>query len=112
MIRTSFPSLSSAYAMASCDPIESPSGLEWEVSRNRRRASTSSRMRARSTWAGACTTAESFILVSLVPNPVGSGIGIAGCASRRGFAAFRSDVLQDLLDAIAAFDGFVEDELE
>ncbi len=48
--RTSLPSARSAYASATCDPIESPSGFRCEVIRNRCRARISSRMRRSGSW--------------------------------------------------------------
>src|SRR5450756_2037039 len=43
-MRTSLPRASSAYAIASCDPMESPSGRACEVIRKRRRACIASQI--------------------------------------------------------------------
>src|SRR5439155_3502633 len=85
MTRTSLPSARRAYAMASCDPIESPSGRECEEMRKRRRARMAS-----------TTCRNSLLLVGL------GDVGIVG----------GMDVLQELLDAILSGDRIVVGEPE
>src|SRR4051812_20689541 len=83
--------------MASCDPIESPSGLACEVSRNRWRRSISSRI---------CRTADlaastrSLIIVA----------GTDRVAIIRPACPFRPELLENALDTIALFDRVVEEE--
>src|SRR5918994_5837183 len=107
-MRTSLPSASSAYAIASCEPIESPSGRACEVIRNRCRRRMSSRSWCRmvvDTGAPERTprSSMSFVVFTLI-------------WSRRGLrgrlAALGVEVPKDLLDAIAALDRFVEKELQ
>ena len=77
--------------MASCDPMESPSGRAWEVMRNRVRSLMAWQMSA---------GAESAVADVIVPNGVMPGRGL------------RFELLEDLFDAILTSDGFVEEELE
>src|SRR6185436_3595769 len=78
--RTSWPSARSANAIASCEPIESPSGLAWEEMTKRRRVRIASTI----------CSAETSLLV---------GLGLVGI-----------DLVQQLLDAVLAGNGIVVDE--
>src|SRR5918993_1446455 len=87
---TCFPSARSANAIASCDPMESPSGRECELMTNRWRARIASQMRA-------IGPALLFAVVWWW--------GIL-CGPR----VVRVDLLQKLLDARLVGNGLVEDE--
>src|SRR5689334_8595458 len=89
MRRTSLPRSSSAYAIASWDPIESPSGRAWDVMRKRRRSLIAS---------------QAWVSASFVARVV---TGLAIC---RG--SLRFQLLEDLLDSIVPRDRFVIEELE
>src|SRR5688572_18187908 len=111
MIRDCLPSASSANAIASCEPMESPSGRACEVIRKRCRAKIASRICPTSASAPAGRTGE-------------TGLFINGCfvwarvRGRRGRIAggsldpFGADFVEDSLDPIAALDRFVEEEFE
>src|SRR5688572_17468971 len=100
MRRTSLPRWRSAYAIASCDPIASPSGRTWEVSTNRRRFRISSTARARpSTWLGAGP-------------PTSLAVVIVGVAIVRASGFLFMKVAEDLFDAVLVLDGLVEPELD
>src|SRR6266480_3523394 len=98
MIRTLFPSASSANAIASCDPIESPSGLAWEVSRKRWWRRISSQIRR---TAPAAASTGSLIIVAR-PACLAAGVGPAG--------PFRLQFLKNLFDAVALLDRLVVEE--
>src|SRR5690349_6997400 len=112
MIRTCLPSASSAKAIASCEPIESPSGRACEVSRKRGRARISSRIRAMSAAAAAGSLPSSPVAAASVV--VFVLVIRCGCGWRfgRGLAARRVELMEDLLDAISALDGLVEEEFQ
>src|SRR5215211_5176104 len=105
-MRTLLPSASNANAIASCEPIESPSGRAWEVIRNRRRLVISSQIRS---IASAALSARGSLLVVFDVWVIVSchkivEVGIGG--------AFCLDVEHDLLDPILAFDAVVVRELQ
>src|SRR5688572_3102148 len=102
-MRVSLPRASSVKASASCEPMESPSGRAWEVSRKRWRFSSSSRI-CRRTGSAAVAVVVWLIVLGVVR---GVAIGIFGAAGRAG-----ADLLQDALDAVSALDRFVEEEFE
>src|SRR6478736_17619 len=78
--------------MASCEPIESPSGREWDERTKRWRERTASTMRAMS---------------GLVVIGVCRGIG---CGARRVFRG--ANLVEELFDPILAGDRLVVEELE
>src|SRR5262245_22567321 len=86
------PIAMSAYAIASDDPIESPSGLVCEEITNRCRARMASAI---------CWTSGLVVIVSI------AGIAVR---LRRGLRGV--ELVQQLLDPILAADRFIEDELE
>src|SRR6266545_2003115 len=86
-MRTCFPSASSANAIASCEPMESPSGRACDVSRKRRRRRISYRI-CRSAAAVASSFAGSFVISGIV------------------------ELQEDSLDAVALLDRFVVEESE
>src|SRR5690348_18333406 len=96
-MRTSLPSSSSAYAIANCDPIESPSGRACDVTRKRCRDWIASQMRSR------------VGLLVIVFEAI-----VRGGRHRRAGAlvGFRFQLLQDLFDAVLVRDRFVVEELE
>ena len=83
--RRSLPSARSAYAMASCDPIESPSGRACDESTNR------------------CRAAESRSTQSSLESRGTS-------SSSSGGAGWRLDLVEQLLDPILSGNRFVVDE--
>src|SRR4051794_14798239 len=87
---TSLPSARSAYAIASCDPMESPSGRECELMTNRWRSRIASQIRV----------TASVLFVGVV------WWGIL-CGTRVG----RVDLLQQLLDPRLVGDRLVEHEI-
>src|SRR5687768_14932932 len=91
-MRTCLPSVSSANASESWDPIESPSGRACEVSRIRRRFSSSSRIWRRTDSVAVAVVVFWLIVLRVLPSP--------------------GDFLQELFDAIAARHGLVVEELE
>src|SRR6266508_140544 len=103
-MRTCLPSASSAKAIASCEPIESPSGRACDVSRNRCRRTISSRICR--TGADAVATGSLIIVARL-------GRVVAGCLTdARPVGPFRVELLEDALDAVALLDRLVEKECE
>src|SRR4051812_41552679 len=97
-MRTLLPSASSANAIASCDPIESPSGLAWDVSRKRCRRRISSEIRR---TAEAAASTDSLIIVGR------TDCVIAGIVSR---GPFRLELLKNPFDPVAVFDRLVVEE--
>src|SRR5688500_10283088 len=85
--RTSLPSWRSAYAMASADPIASPSGRTCEVTTNRCRRRIS---------AATCATVADSVAVGIMLLVL----------------VFRVEVAQDLFDAVLVRDRLVEAEVE
>ena len=77
--------------MASCDPIESPSGLAWDVIRNRLRALMASQI---------CAGIESVFAGVIVSHGVIPGRGL------------RFELLEDSLDSILSSDRLVVEEFE
>src|SRR5690606_25282699 len=94
-ITTSLPSASSANAMASCDPMASPSGRTWELITNRWRAWIASAMRP--------TISRRSSLIGLA---VGNGVLVS---PRLGSApgVLAADFLEQLLDPRLVVDGLV-----
>src|SRR6476661_8139401 len=85
--------------MASCDPIESPSGRAWDVRRKRCRERIASQISGR-------IVARSLLLVAV-------WLIVSGCVrGGAGLRPFRLDVLQDALDSLVSFHAFVEEELQ
>src|SRR5262245_54435951 len=114
--RTSLPSCQSANAIASCEPMASPSGRTCDDSTNRCRRRISSTMRART------LTSVAIVIVSgsRIRYP-GSVVGVelcvvvgadAGVGCGGALRIFFVDVAQDLLDPVLVRDRFVEPELE
>src|SRR4051812_39586577 len=97
-MRTLLPSASSANAIASCDPIESPSGLAWEVSRKRCRRRISSEIRR---TAAAAVSTDSLIIVGR------TDCVIAGVVSR---GPFHVELLKNPFDTVGVFDRLVVEE--
>src|SRR3954470_13376934 len=104
-MRTCLPSASSANAIASCDPIESPSGRAWEVRRNRWRRRISSRIC--STGASTVTPPPVSLLIVVLPVAPCVVHGRRGGRLRR---ALRVELLENPLDAVVLFDRLVERE--
>src|SRR2546426_5183346 len=103
-MRTCLPSASSAKAIASCEPMESPSGLVCEISRNRCRRMISSRICR--TGVDALATGSLIIVARL-------GRIMAGRRTdARLVGPFRVELLENALDAIALLDRLVEQECE
>src|SRR5215471_10275258 len=96
---TSLPSARSANAIASCDPIESPSGRECEEITKRRRERTA---------AVICWISGSVAAISVV---VGGLAGVAG-VSAAAFAVGRVNFVEQLLDAILSSHGIIVLEFE
>src|SRR5436190_6909956 len=96
--RTSLPSCHRANAIASCDPMASPSGRTCEDSTKRWRPRISSAIRARAV--------TSLAVVLIVP-AANREISALGCALR----VLLMNVSKDLLDAVLVLDRFVEAEL-
>src|SRR5512145_1331376 len=88
-MRASLPSARSAYAMATCDPIASPSGRTWDAITKRRRLRISSAAR----W----SVSDSVAVVVMVATSL---------------AFLFVQVAQNLFDPILVGYGFVEPELE
>src|SRR5919112_5118149 len=107
-MRTCFPSASSANAIASCDPIESPSGRACDVRRKDLRRRISSRIC--STGAAGITPAADCSLF-IVFGPVAHAIVDARGGGRLG-RSFRVELLQQFLDAVVLLDGLVEGECQ
>src|SRR3954470_20763128 len=105
-MRTCLPSASSANAIASCEPMESPSGRACEVRRKRLRRRISSRICC--TGAAGMTPAADCSLF-IVFGPVAHAIVDARGGGRLG-RSFGVEILQDFLDAVVLLDGFVERE--
>src|SRR5690349_8609499 len=99
-MRTLLPSRSSANAIASWDPIESPSGLACEVSRKRWRRRISSQIR-RTAEAAAAASTGSLIIIARIVSVV---------ADARPGRPFRLEFLKNSFDAIALFDRLVVEE--
>src|SRR3954462_10018372 len=97
-MRTLLPSASSANAIASCDPIESPSGLAWDVSRKRCRRRISSEIRR---TAEAAASTDSLIIVGRTDCVIAS-VGSRG--------PFRLELLKNPFDPVAVFDRLVVEE--
>src|SRR4051812_34753108 len=113
MMRDCLPSASSANAIASCEPMESPSGRACDVIRKRCLAFTASRIWAINAPAVAWRASGTGLLIGvrLAARRVGRGrIGVV-LTGRRG-AALDAEFVENPLDAVAAFDRFVEEELE
>src|SRR5687767_14503753 len=96
MIRTRLPSASSANAIASCEPIESPSGRAWEVIRKR----CFSRIASRICSKGLGSLGGIGVIVSWQVVQVRIGL------------TFGLDIEHDPLDAVLLFDALVVEELE
>src|SRR6188768_336417 len=100
-IRTSLPSARSASAIATCEPMASPSGRAWETTTNRWRARI-----APATWVRVASVGVVVIGgIGRWPRVGGRGVGGAG-------GLLLVQVLQDLFDAVLVGDRFVEAELQ
>src|SRR4026208_660217 len=97
-MRTVLPSGATATAIANCDPIESPSGLAWDVSRKRWRRRTSSQIRR---TAAAAVSTRSLIIVGRTECLV---VGFGPCGP------FCFQLLKNSFDAVALFDRLVVEE--
>src|SRR3954466_9546857 len=97
-MRPLLPRASSAKAIASCDPMESPSGLAWDVSRKRCRRRISSEIRR---TAEAAVSTDSLIIVWRTDCVVGA-IGSCG--------PFRLELLKNPFDTVGVFDRLVVEE--
>src|SRR5438067_4231167 len=86
---TSLPSVRSAYAMASCDPIESPSGRECDE--------TTNRWRARTSWT-----------IRRISGVTALGVGLVIVI----VWIVRVDFVEQLFDAVLARDRFIVEELQ
>src|SRR6476469_1506330 len=101
-MRTCLPSASSAKAIASCEPMESPSGLACDVSRNRCRRMISSRI---------CRTGVDVVATGSLIIVARLGRVVAGrVTDARTVSPFRVELLEDALDAVGLLDGLVEQE--
>src|SRR5262249_21816062 len=96
---TSLPSARSANAIASCDPIESPSGRECEEMTKRRRE----RSAAVICWVSGAVAAISAVFGGLA--------GVAGWGAAA-FAVGRVNFVEQLLDAVLSRHGIIVLELE
>src|SRR3954452_2109350 len=105
-MRTCLPSASRAKAMASCEPIESPSGRAWEVRRKRWRPRISSLIwSTTAASAGASPTCCSLLIRAGV---VDIAIIFTRFGKRRLPLGFGTQSLQDLFDAVVLLDRLVE----
>src|SRR5689334_9564801 len=98
--RTSLPICHRAYAIASCEPMASPSGRTCDDSTKRCRLRISSATRAR---------ADTSVVAVIV---TGSGIRNPGSAVGGTLCVLLVNVAKDLLDAVLIRDRFVEPELQ
>src|SRR5688500_5225609 len=107
MMRDCFPRASSANAIASCEPIESPSGRACDVIRNRCRLITAWRIWLISASAVAGRASGTGLLIGLrfAAGPGRGGVGPA--VAVRSVTSLRADLVQDAFDSIAALDRFV-----
>src|SRR3954468_11242808 len=103
--------------MASCDPIESPSGRACEVSTNRCRLRMASQMRR--TMSGGLSSGTALASVGWVmfSRGVRSGIGrlgrrARGLRLRRTAGALLLEIAEDLLDPVVLLDALVEEEVQ
>src|SRR4051794_16959701 len=101
--------------MASCDPMESPSGRACEVSTKRWRLRMASRMR--SMTAAVLSRVRELASLGWVMGcrrvwlGVG-GVGGCGVGLRRPAGAFLLEIAEDLLDPIVLPDALVEEEVQ
>src|SRR5258705_8562565 len=121
-IRTSFPRCHKAYAIASCEPMASPSGRTCEDSTKRCRVRISSAIRARM----AAAVSVAVVVIRPESGNCGPGCGIRDPGSgavvvtlgvgrwKLGFplGVFLVDVAKDLFDAVLVRDRLVEPELD
>src|SRR2546423_6882129 len=100
-IRTSLPSDHSAYAIACCEPMASPSGRTCDESTKRCRLRISSAIRPR-------------VVVSVAASVIRTGFGTRdwGLVAGRALGVLFVDVAEDLLDAVLVRDRLVEPELD
>src|SRR4029453_17148017 len=112
MMRDCFPRASSANAIASCEPIESPSGRACDVIRKRCRLITAPRIRLISASAVAGRASGTGLLIGL---RLAAGLwrrGVGPAVALGGVTSLRVDFVQDAFDSIAALDRLVEEEFE
>src|SRR6476620_3636530 len=105
-MRTCLPSASRAKAMASCEPIESPSGRAWEVRRKRWRPRISSLIS--STTAASTGAAPTCCSLLIRAGVVDIAIVFARFGKRRLPLGFGTQSLQNLFDAVVLLDRLVE----
>src|SRR5262245_43284642 len=106
--RTSLPRSQSANAIASCEPIASPSGRTCDESTKRCRLRISSAMRARTLTSVAVVIVSGYGIRNL-----GSGLGIRlGMALGGAPRVFFVKVAQNLFNPVLVCDRFVEPEFE
>src|SRR3954451_6328933 len=102
--------------MASCDPMESPSGRACEVSMKRWRLRMASRMRAMTAAVLSRVTELASLGLGMGCRRVWLGLGgvVGGCRACLGrpAGAFLLEVAEDLLDPIVLLDALVEEEVQ
>src|SRR5262249_48547011 len=99
---TSLPSARSAKAIASCDPVESPSGRECEEITKRRRERI-----AVIIWSISASVAA-ISVVSVLTRGLAGVTGVSAAA----FAVGRVDFIQQLFDAVLSRHGIIVLELK